>query len=156
MRFTNTFSMNTKAAVKLIKQIAFAERSCLPFPEAGKGSTSYCQFKEFIFQNIKLDLGMIRRPRSRESTQEEGGYIQLGQRNVWNNLDPSSASRHYIDVKSKVTHTQCKSTWPQRVSCEKKRCPHAKFMFSVFRKQTNLCLITTFYLKNNCCLEVPA
>lgn len=39
MRLTNTFNLSTKAAVKLIKQIAFAERSCLPFPEAGKDTT---------------------------------------------------------------------------------------------------------------------
>lgn len=41
MRFTNTFNLSTKAAVKLIKQIAFAERRCLPFPEAGRDATSY-------------------------------------------------------------------------------------------------------------------
>lgn len=41
MRLINTFKLSTEAAVKLIKQIAFAEISCFPFPEAGKDTTSY-------------------------------------------------------------------------------------------------------------------
>lgn len=74
MRLINTFNLSTKAAVKLIKQIAFAERSCLRFPEAGKGTVSYCHFKELIFQKIQLDLGMIRKS-SRENTWGRWLYI---------------------------------------------------------------------------------
>jgi len=41
MRLINTFHLSTKAAVELIKQIAFAERSFVPFPEAGKDTASF-------------------------------------------------------------------------------------------------------------------
>lgn len=54
-RLTSTFNLSTQAAMTWIKQTAFAERSCLSFPETG--IDPYLRhLRELILQKIKLML----------------------------------------------------------------------------------------------------